>query len=231
MALAERSGFDVADPARLRPWLYPPVPRASLVAKKLPPGWHREGQNLIPDQPPPSRTDGLMSGHMRSIAVRALDRAAANIHHVRMTDPIAAWPIHRPRRSLCTAASTRRPSAAPTTCAPPSPTPARRSPAVTRPSSCPAARTTRSSGAPASRPNLCLNVEPGAQGVLVGADPDRYFVPAYMGVRGWVGVQLDNDVDWPTLQRLIEESHAFAAPKKKPCSEETVGAHGCAPAS
>jgi ubiquinone/menaquinone biosynthesis C-methylase UbiE len=51
MALAERSGFDVADPARLRPWFAPPVARASLVAKKLPPGWRREGQNLIPDAP------------------------------------------------------------------------------------------------------------------------------------------------------------------------------------
>ena len=66
-----------------------------------------------------------------------------------------------------------------------------------------------------SRPNICLSVEPGAQGVLVGADPERYFVPAYMGVRGWVGVRLDNDVDWPTLGKLIEESHAFAAPKRK----------------
>jgi predicted DNA-binding protein (MmcQ/YjbR family) len=67
-----------------------------------------------------------------------------------------------------------------------------------------------------ARPNVCLNVEPGAQGVLVQADPERYFVPAYMGVRGWVGVRLDNDVDWATLQRLIEESHAHAAPVKKP---------------
>jgi len=49
MALAERSGFDVAEPAHLRPWLYPPIARASLVAKKLPPGWHREGQKLVPD--------------------------------------------------------------------------------------------------------------------------------------------------------------------------------------
>ena len=71
-----------------------------------------------------------------------------------------------------------------------------------------------------SRPNLCLNVEPGAQSVLVNADPERYFVPAYMGVRGWVGVQLDNDVDWPTLQRLIEEAHAFSAPGKKPAARK-----------
>lgn len=49
MALAERSGFDIAEPARLRPWLYPPIARASLVAKKLPPGWRREGQNLVPE--------------------------------------------------------------------------------------------------------------------------------------------------------------------------------------
>ena len=51
LALAERSGFDVADPAGLRPWLYPPVARASVVAKKLPPGWRREGANLIPNIP------------------------------------------------------------------------------------------------------------------------------------------------------------------------------------
>ncbi len=49
MSLAERSGFDIAEPARLRPWLYPPIARASLVAKRLPPGWRREGQNLVPD--------------------------------------------------------------------------------------------------------------------------------------------------------------------------------------
>jgi hypothetical protein len=68
------------------------------------------------------------------------------------------------------------------------------------------------------RPSVCLNVEPGAQAVLVDAEPDRYFVPAYMGVRGWVGVRLDHDVDWSTLQRLIEESHAHAAPKIKPAA-------------
>ena len=52
MALAERSGFDVADPARCARGLYPPIARASFVAKTLPPGWHREGQNLVPDEAP-----------------------------------------------------------------------------------------------------------------------------------------------------------------------------------
>jgi predicted DNA-binding protein (MmcQ/YjbR family) len=66
-----------------------------------------------------------------------------------------------------------------------------------------------------ARPSVCLNVPPGAQGVLAKADPERYFVPAYMGVRGWIGVRLDNDVDWETLERLIDESHAHAAPPPK----------------
>lgn len=54
LALAERSGFDIADPAHLRPWLYPPIARTSFVAKKLPPGWRREGNNLVPDAAPPT---------------------------------------------------------------------------------------------------------------------------------------------------------------------------------
>src|SRR4029450_6504183 len=32
---------------------------------------------------------------------------------------------------------------------------------------------------------------PGAQEALVGADPQRYFVPPYVGHRGWLGVYLD----------------------------------------
>ena len=54
MALAERSGFAYTREAHLRPFLWPPVPRASFVAGTLPPGWRREGENLIPpDEPAP----------------------------------------------------------------------------------------------------------------------------------------------------------------------------------
>jgi ubiquinone/menaquinone biosynthesis C-methylase UbiE len=53
MALAERSGFDYTREALLRPWFWPPVPRASFVAGTLPPGWHREGNSLIPPDEDP----------------------------------------------------------------------------------------------------------------------------------------------------------------------------------
>jgi SAM-dependent methyltransferase len=48
MSLAERSGFSYTRPANLRPFFWPPIPRVSFVAGTLPPGWRREGENLIP---------------------------------------------------------------------------------------------------------------------------------------------------------------------------------------
>jgi SAM-dependent methyltransferase len=55
MSLAERSGFSYTREGQLRPWFWPPVPRASFVAGTLPPGWRREGNNIIPpDDPSPA---------------------------------------------------------------------------------------------------------------------------------------------------------------------------------
>jgi SAM-dependent methyltransferase len=53
MSLAERSGFAYTRTAALRPFFWPPVPRASFIAGTLPPGWRREGENLIPPEDPP----------------------------------------------------------------------------------------------------------------------------------------------------------------------------------
>jgi SAM-dependent methyltransferase len=50
MSLAERSGFDYTRPAELRPFFWPPVPRASFIASVLPPGWRREGDNILPPE-------------------------------------------------------------------------------------------------------------------------------------------------------------------------------------
>jgi SAM-dependent methyltransferase len=56
MGLAERSGFEYTREANLRPFFWPPVPRASFIAGTLPPGWRREGQNLIPPDAPSATT-------------------------------------------------------------------------------------------------------------------------------------------------------------------------------
>ena len=54
----------------------------------------------------------------------------------------------------------------------------------------------------------------GVQGMLVGHDPERFFVPPYVGQHGWVGVWLDGKVDWDELADLVEESYRITAPKR-----------------
>ena len=52
---------------------------------------------------------------------------------------------------------------------------------------------------------------PGAQDVLVAAKPEQFFVPPYVGPRGWLGVRLDVPVDWDELAGLVAEAHATVA--------------------
>ncbi len=54
---------------------------------------------------------------------------------------------------------------------------------------------------------------PGAQDVLISADPNRFFVPPYVGCRGWLGVRLDAPVDWGMIAGLVEEAYRLIAPK------------------
>ena len=63
-------------------------------------------------------------------------------------------------------------------------------------------------------PALWCKAPPGAQEVLVGGDPERYFVPPYVGHNGWVGVRLDGSVDWELLGGLIADSYRMTAPKR-----------------
>jgi predicted DNA-binding protein (MmcQ/YjbR family) len=61
--------------------------------------------------------------------------------------------------------------------------------------------------------SLTLKAAPGEQALLVSADPDRFFVPAYVGSKGWVGVRLNDPVDWEEVAELIEDSYRLIAPK------------------
>jgi hypothetical protein len=52
----------------------------------------------------------------------------------------------------------------------------------------------------------------GMQSMLVDADPDKFFVPPYVGHRGWLGVRLDRDLDWNELAGIVEDAYAEVAP-------------------
>jgi len=54
----------------------------------------------------------------------------------------------------------------------------------------------------------------GMQSMLVEADPERFFVPPYVGHRGWLGVRLDRGIDWNELAGIAEDAYADVAPAK-----------------
>ena len=55
---------------------------------------------------------------------------------------------------------------------------------------------------------------PGNQALMVRAEPERYFVPPYVGPSGWVGVWLDRHPDWSEVNELMRDSYRLVAPKK-----------------
>jgi hypothetical protein len=54
----------------------------------------------------------------------------------------------------------------------------------------------------------------GVQEMLVEQDPERFFVPPYVGHRGWVGVRLERNADWDEVADLIEDAYRMVAPKR-----------------
>jgi hypothetical protein len=49
---------------------------------------------------------------------------------------------------------------------------------------------------------------------LVASDPERFFVPPYLGPKGWVRVWLDAGVGWDDRAELVTDGYRLAAPKR-----------------
>ena len=54
----------------------------------------------------------------------------------------------------------------------------------------------------------------GVQQLLVEADPERFFVPPYVGHRGWLGMRLDRVFDPDELAGIAEDAYAEVAPAR-----------------
>lgn len=54
----------------------------------------------------------------------------------------------------------------------------------------------------------------GVQETVVDQEPERFFVPPYVGHRGWIGVRLDVDVDWDEVAGVIEDAYRKVAPRR-----------------
>lgn len=60
---------------------------------------------------------------------------------------------------------------------------------------------------------------PGLQALLVHESPKTYFKPPYVGVRGWLGIELENIGD-EELASHIREAWRLAAPKTVRAADE-----------
>ena len=63
--------------------------------------------------------------------------------------------------------------------------------------------------------SVCCKVLPGENRFLVESGPDRFYLPAYIGSRGWIALRMDRAaLNWTELKELIHGSYLQMAPKK-----------------
>jgi hypothetical protein len=64
---------------------------------------------------------------------------------------------------------------------------------------------------------VACKVLPGENAALAKAQPERYYLPAYIGPRGWVALRLDlfkAKIDWSEVRELLLTSYLLIAPKR-----------------
>jgi predicted DNA-binding protein (MmcQ/YjbR family) len=64
------------------------------------------------------------------------------------------------------------------------------------------------------RPALWCKAPAGNQTHLIEADAARFFVPPYVGHKGWIGMWLDRRVDWREVTVVVERSYRLTAPRR-----------------
>jgi hypothetical protein len=66
------------------------------------------------------------------------------------------------------------------------------------------------------RSYMTLKAPEGVQRILVNSDGERFFVPPYVGSKGWVGVRiaLHQAPNWDEVAEMIYESYCLTAPKR-----------------
>lgn len=61
---------------------------------------------------------------------------------------------------------------------------------------------------------VTCKVLPGDNKSLAAAQPKRFYLPAYVGPRGWVALRLDiGKIDWDEVRELLACSYQLSAPK------------------
>jgi predicted DNA-binding protein (MmcQ/YjbR family) len=51
------------------------------------------------------------------------------------------------------------------------------------------------------------------QEIMVRSDPERFFIPPYVGKKGWLGVLIDAAPAWDEIAGMLKDAHALSSPK------------------
>jgi predicted DNA-binding protein (MmcQ/YjbR family) len=63
--------------------------------------------------------------------------------------------------------------------------------------------------------SVCFRTVRGENEVLLASDASRFYSPAYIGPKGWVGLRLDvRKIDWAEVADFLTDSYRLAAPKR-----------------
>lgn len=63
--------------------------------------------------------------------------------------------------------------------------------------------------------SVTTKVEAGLNQALARSDPEHFYVPAYLGPRGWVALRLDRrDTGWAEVSRLLATGYRLVAPRR-----------------
>jgi predicted DNA-binding protein (MmcQ/YjbR family) len=61
--------------------------------------------------------------------------------------------------------------------------------------------------------SIACKAPPGENTALAAAQPSRFYLPAYIGSRGWIALHLDmGRIDWEEVAELIKGSYRMVAP-------------------
>lgn len=62
--------------------------------------------------------------------------------------------------------------------------------------------------------SICCKSALGENIDRAGTEPERFYLPAYIGPRGWLGLRLDRGpIDWHEVENILHLSYSLAAPK------------------
>lgn len=59
---------------------------------------------------------------------------------------------------------------------------------------------------------LWLHSPQGVQQLYTQLDPESYFVPPYVGPRGWLGMELNKNLSWEEIQARVREAYEHCIP-------------------